>query len=408
MNHFSLFTGIGGVDLAAEWAGFETVGMCEIDEYCRKVLDKHWPNVPKWRDVRDVTNESVRQRGIGKITVLSGGFPCQPFSIAGKRRGKADDRDLWPEMLRVIQELRPRWVLGENVANFVNMELERSLSDLEAEGYESQAYLIPACAVGAPHERKRVFIVGYTEHDGQPAVKEFRGYEEAGDTRGEEKQEQTGQPQGATGPGNVEGIYRGEFGSERRAKREVGGRNPKKNGEDVAHSPRHLLNGSWDAGQAGRGKLTDSGNVAYSDDTGSRAYRNGIDGNGQTENEGWKEQSQCRSRGQCEELANSGGAGLQRPQQEREHERSASQCGWWTVEPDVGRDAYGLPPGMDGHRWPAGPGEQHPWEPPRIATGVKNRVAKLRALGNSVMPAQVYPILKAIAEIELKGENQCT
>lgn len=331
MNHFSLFTGDGGVDLAAEWAGYETVGMCEIDEYCRKVLDKHWPDVPKWRDVRDVTNESVRQRGIGKITVLSGGPPCQPFSIAGKRRGKADDRDLWPEMLRVIQELRPRWVLGENVANFVNMELERSLSDLEAEGYETQSFIIPACAVEAPHERKRLFLVGYSGKCGL-----------------------RGKSRGGAGKESADGYLQ----LEERIMADTEG-DPQRAG---------LCQGEPE-GQRGR-----------------RPCDSGCKGN----------------------MADPGGAGLQRPQQEQEHERSASQCGWWTVEPDVGRGAYGLPPGLDGHRWPAGPGEQYPWEPPRIATGVKNRVARLKALGNSVVPAQVYPILKAIAEIELKEENQCT
>ncbi|MHB8280773.1 MAG: DNA cytosine methyltransferase [Candidatus Humimicrobiaceae bacterium] len=162
MNHFSLFTGIGGIDLSAEWAGFTSVGQCELADYPYKVLCKHWPDVPKWRDIRDVTNESVRAAGIERITVLSGGFPCQPFSVAGKRAGKADDRDLWPQMFRIIHELQPRWVLGENVIGFVNMELDRTIFNLENEGYEVQPFIIPACSVQAPHERKRVFIVAHS------------------------------------------------------------------------------------------------------------------------------------------------------------------------------------------------------------------------------------------------------
>lgn len=163
LTHFSLFSGIGGIDLAAEWAGFRTVGFVEQAEYPVKVLQRHWPGVPIWRDVRDVTTQSVRNAGIGPITLVSGGFPCQPFSLAGQRRGKDDDRYLWPEMSRVIRELRPTWVLGENVAGFISLALDDVLSDLEGQGYEARAFVLPACAVGAPHRRDRVFIVAHAK-----------------------------------------------------------------------------------------------------------------------------------------------------------------------------------------------------------------------------------------------------
>ena len=163
-THLSLFTGIGGLDLAAEWAGFRTTGQCEWADYPTKVLEKHWPNVARWRDIRTLTQESFYEHtGLRTVDVISGGFPCQPFSNAGKRRGAADDRYLWPEMLRVIQELRPTWVVGENVAGIVSLALDTVLSDLEIQGYQARAFIIPACGVDAPHRRDRVAIVAYTQ-----------------------------------------------------------------------------------------------------------------------------------------------------------------------------------------------------------------------------------------------------
>ena len=164
LTHLSLFSGIGGLDLAAEWAGFRTVGQCEWADYPHAVLQKHWPDVPKWRDIRTLTKEGFRERtGLDTVTVVSGGFPCQPFSTAGKRRGKEDDRYLWPEMCRVISEIQPTWVVGENVAGLISMDLDTVLSDLEGIGYACQTLVIPACAVDAPHRRDRCAILAYAQ-----------------------------------------------------------------------------------------------------------------------------------------------------------------------------------------------------------------------------------------------------
>ena len=292
MTHLSLFSGIGGLDLAAEMAGFKTVGQVEIDDYRNRVLEYHWPDVPRWRDVRDVTAESFERRtGIkpGALAVLSGGFPCQPVSCAGKRKGDADERWLWDEMLRVICEIRPRWAVAENVRGLLSAQaisdgrklFGRILRDLAQNGYRVGWLCYGAGDVGAPHKRERVFIVAHSEQS-----------------------------------------RRGEF-----ADGGVG--NPAEQG------------------------LSDRG------------------------------ASQMAGSGQIAEL-----------------ERPSSNRRIRPTQPRLGNPPDGLPAGLAGHRWPAGPGPQHPWEPPRIATGVKDRVAKLKALGDAVVPAQAYPIFRAIMEIE--------
>lgn len=155
-THLDLFSGIGGFALAARWTGWNTIALSEIEPYANRVLAKNFPGVPNLGDIRNV-------RGV-RAALVTGGFPCQPFSHAGKRAGAADDRYLWPEMLRVIQDARASWVIAENVPGIIGMGIETVLSDLEASGYRVATLLIPACGVGAPHRRRRVWIVAESLH----------------------------------------------------------------------------------------------------------------------------------------------------------------------------------------------------------------------------------------------------
>jgi len=162
LTHASLFSGIGGFDLAAEWAGWENIFHCEWNTFGQKVLAHHFPNSKSYNDITK-TNFSIHR---GTIDVLTGGFPCQPYSQAGKRLGKEDERHLWPEMLRTIREVKPRWVVGENVLGIVNwnggMVFEEVQVELETQGYEVQSYILPAAGVNAPHQRYRTWFVAYS------------------------------------------------------------------------------------------------------------------------------------------------------------------------------------------------------------------------------------------------------
>ena len=284
MTHLSLFTGIGGLDLAAEWAGFETIGQCEWANYPTKVLEKHWPEVPRWRDIRTLTKESFYEKtGLRTVDIISGGFPCQPFSVAGKQKGKGDDRYLWPEMLRVIRELRPRWVLGENVPGILRIAAADVVTDLEREGFDVVVFDFEAAAVGAPHRRERVAFVA-NRKSGTLETPGCGGWNQQGVL--------------------PEQPWRGEL---------------ERGSETVSDTKTVLLQGfdnrSWQK-QFGRGR-------------------------------GWPTQSRL------------GGV--------------VDGISYWMVEPA---------------------------RVPRVTTDKKNRVDRLKCLGNAVVPQQFYPIFKAIYEVE--------
>jgi len=154
-SHIGLFEGIGGFSLAARWMGWETIAWCEWIEYNKKILRKHFPKANEHGDITKTDFTIYR----GNCDLITGGFPCQPFSTAGKMRGQEDERYLWDEMFRAIKEVNPDWVVAENVTGFVNIGLDKTINDMESEGYETRAFIIPACSVGAWHKRERVWIV---------------------------------------------------------------------------------------------------------------------------------------------------------------------------------------------------------------------------------------------------------
>lgn len=416
LTHLSLFSGIGGLDLAAEWAGLKTVGQCEWAEYPTKVLEKHWPDVPRWKDIRTLTGGSFYERtGLRTVDVISGGFPCQPFSVAGKQRGREDDRYLWPEMVRVIKELRPAWVIGENVAGIVRMALADILSELEACGYRTRAFLIPACAVGARHRRYRVAIVGYAEHNGPSAAEVGRSIEETGGGQHEgrlsvgKEKEKPGLVGGSQDVADAKSKRNGMLPDEREKQGQKNA-DADRRCEDVQHADgagceeQHPSGKPEKQGFPGRGRnagdvcdttgegLPDKagkplggcgapkqefkrpgGNVPDTDNR-SRAMRR--DGELQTVEKAGKERHDHRGRTE-------------------EHEPGKRR----TAQPGLGGMADGLSGGMDrdsiiNHYWDIEP------DIPRIASGIPHRVGRLKGLGNAGVPQQFYPIYKAVADIE--------
>lgn len=212
MNHGSLFSGIGGFDLAASWMGWENIFHCEWNEFGQKVLKHHFPNSISYGDITK-TDFTIHR---GQIDILSGGFPCQPYSSAGLRKGKEDDRHLWPEMLRAIREIQPIWVVGENVRGLTNwnggLVFDEIQADLEAEGYECQAFMVPACGVNAPHRRDRIWIVAHANrsNDGGTSRRyEGEGSEERIQKRNKvRKSGESGEVFGAIPHSNDKGLER--------------------------------------------------------------------------------------------------------------------------------------------------------------------------------------------------------
>ena len=362
----SLFSGIGGIDLGLEATGYyKTTLFSEIDPFCQKILKKHWPNVPIIPDVRDINGKEI------ETDVLVGGFPCQPFSVAGKRKGKEDERHLWPEMFRIIKEARPSIVIGENVPGIINtqMALGQCVSDLESEGYKVQPVVLPACSVNAPHRRYRVFIIAMVDTDNLRL-------EQYNETQKEEQIRWAETPSLSRSE-NVANPNSSSFTSweSRGADREVSSESERlRGGESQRETRKEFGSGSE--------------NVANPNSFGHRGWNSqGCSSGGETrilpgEQEGretWSETERC-SESYRNYVANSTASRPQTSPEEcfeqkgtEEADAIAPYSGTigdfnprdnWSVEPNVGR----------------------------VAHGISDRVDRIKSLGNAVVPQLTYII----------------
>lgn len=343
MKGLSLFSGIGGLDLAAGWAGIETTGFCEIEPFPVEILRRRWPNVPIVDDVRTVHGNEWRA-----VDIVFGGFPCQDLSSAGKKAGLEGARSgLWFEMLRIIREIRPRWVLAENVRGAVNLALDTVVSGLEDEGYQVWPLVIPASAFGAPHRRERLFVVGARE-DVTDAIAEGLQGCEWGCTLSEQ-----GPPTSKSTPQRSEGDGYWPTPS-------VCGNNNRKglspnSGDGLATSVKLWLTPKTPTGGGKPERATPGGGLRKIEDQVAQVSPGQL-------NPDWVE---CLM---------------------------GFPLGW--TDPDC--DVPALPPG-----WPMPMGiTQHDWEPPRTVKGMPHRSKRLKGLGNAVVPQQAYPLFRAIAEMD--------
>lgn len=355
MSHVDLCSGIGGFALGFEWAGLsKPVLFCDIEPWSRKVLAKHWPSVPIAEDVKELASDPDRfiPRTDPGNTILTSGYPCQPFSVAGKQRGTEDDRHIWPFISQIIAHKRPAWCVLENVYGHVALGLDEVLADLEAQDYATRAFIVPACAVNAPHRRDRIWIiarnVGNSEHDGSSAatVSAKHGQDEA---RGAEGQIASKQSEGASEPGHDANV--GNTGCVTK-------------GQSRSRLSEERLNGGAQGQWSVEGhRLADtSENVADTDSE-----------RGRLRHSEWQDAENVRQspRGQ-------------------EHRG-------WNIKSRICHLADGLPKGLDRFDgW-----EREPEDIPRVATGVKDRVSRLKGLGNAIVPSiamQIGLTIKAVRD----------
>ena len=421
-THLDLFSGIGGFALAAKWAGFETVQFVEYEPYAQKVLAKNFPGIPIHGDIYEF--DATEYLG---VTLLTGGFPCQPFSHAGKRLGTADDRAIWPLMLRVIQEARPTWVLGENVSGLIQMELDTILFDLENEGYAAQSFVLPAVAKDARHRRDRVFIVAHSNNDPNGTNGRQEGKKEVlPGINWEERQlglfGGTGGDSGNVAHPESSGNKREsrnmaeKDGSEDKRRKKTSIKKPLNVSQNVAHSNCNEYernSGALGGAQVGEEKteykpstVAGGGSTAGTEedvpDTNGircnrRKYAVGIR---ETDDTG----ADCAERRKGKDVADStgirqpgqgeSGAGIYPEEKGKGQTAGPVNCGgqdFGSSQSKLGRVVDGIPNWMDRHLT---------WEPepdiPKVINGLKSRSLRLKGLGNAIVPQVAFEIIRCM------------
>jgi DNA (cytosine-5)-methyltransferase 1 len=374
MRVLDLFSGIGGFSLGLERAGMQTVAFCENDDFCQKVLAKHWPGVPIHNNIEELDGRQYR----GTIQLVCGGFPCQPFSVAGKQRGAEDDRALWPEMLRVIREVEPAWVIGENVSGIINLELDNVLSDLEDSGYSCQTFVVPACAVDAKHRRDRVWIIA--SHTNFNSKSDGSQYE--GQRSGELDVADTCRESGIAGQNFLADTI-GNDGRGRSGSQPQGRDSRVEHGGGGSGQPERetdsLMADTISATGRGRGLHRDTSDQGR-----------GASGAGATrlQPEDGETQPDHVESG-SEDVADAEGQGLQ-----GRRIRPAKQ----SKEPGVD-DSWASSSHGGGRTWLPEP------RVGRVAHGVPKRVDRLKSLGNAVVPQVVEVLGRMVMEIENEKSN---
>ena len=374
LKHLDLFSGIGGFSLGLEaTGGFETVAFCDVEEFPRKVLQKHWPDVKQYKDIKELTYDKLKADGIDTIDIITGGYPCQPFSVAGRKKGEEDPRHLWPEYFRLVKECRPTWVIGENVGGHIKLGLDTVLENLESEGYAVRTFSIPASAIGANHKRERVWIVAHSErNDNLREEQRVNGEKEEIQREHRKDDSTTRQFSGTDSIRETNNTDVENAGRSLRSGSELRGEDEKETGQGNADLTQR-------SGEASQFDVADtvSGN-AQAGREGRREIRKGHQGEGISSNasSGGEDMANTKSSfrnvneinkeyGETETQEILGdGSSLSRTQVESPWE------GWWDIEPDVGR----------------------------VAHGVSARTHRLKGLGNSLVPAIPYHIGTAILE----------
>jgi len=364
-----LFSGLGGFSLGLERTGhFETVAFCDNDKFSKAILDKHWKGIKVYDDVREITKEKFKEDGIEFPDIITGGFPCQPFSVAGKQKGTSDDRHLWPEMFRIIKTFKPRFAIGENVRGIVNIQdgvvFETVCTDLESEGYEVQPFNIPAAGVGAPHRRERIWFIAIRE-DVANTVGEYEGREiSRSDEEKRRIQEEHRTEHSTTGKSSrTSEVRNGDNGYETTESNVAdthssNQRTGKKSKQQEGNTSRECFSNSSEyvadtesIGSDVRGREQHQGERSGQGEIGGASSSNVADTIGE------RGRSRITERENAEDVRQS---------------PESSNTGWWHVEPNVGR----------------------------VAHGVSGRVHRLKGLGNSIVPQIVEEIGKALIKAE--------